>query len=304
MNNFEIRLIENTEIERVKWNRCVVSSSVPQIYARAEYLDLVSPDWAGLIFGDYQFVMPLNIQRKLKMKFLLQPLFAQQHGIFPDPPLDIQTSFLKYIHKNYQYVAIHLNASHIPAFPKEFEVTERKNLILNLKPGYDKIRMNYSKHALRQIKKAESAKVTVVKGLQSRDYIRLKNEAGGKAVSQSSMLTLQKLIEYGHNSGTGFIYAAYSDLNTLCAAAFFLNNGQRVIYLNAASNAEGKENQAMYSIVDAFIKEHAGYALTLDFEGSSIEGVARFYEGFGAISETYYSLKLNRLPLPFRWFKK
>jgi hypothetical protein len=35
-----------------------------------------------------------------------------------------------------------------------------------------------------------------------------------------------------------------------------------------------------------------------------IPGVARFYSGFGATAETYFQLKFNRLPLPFRWFKK
>ncbi|MDP2115636.1 MAG: hypothetical protein Q8K69_16440, partial [Bacteroidota bacterium] len=71
-----------------------------------------------------------------------------------------------------------------------------------------------------------------------------------------------------------------------------------------ASNEEGKKVNAMHKIVDQFIQEHSGSLLTLDFEGSSIPGIARFYAGFGSEPEQYYCLKSNRLPIPLRWFKK
>jgi len=112
------------------------------------------------------------------------------------------------------------------------------------------------------------------------------------------------LIEYGHTHANGMIYAAYNQHNTLCAAAFFFFSGKRVTYLNAVSTEEGKNINAMHLIVDQFIKEHSGSALTLDFEGSIIPGIARFYNGFGALAEQYYSLKSNNLPLPLRWLKK
>jgi len=132
----------------------------------------------------------------------------------------------------------------------------------------------------------------------------LKNLATGNKLPKPSMLTLQRLIEYGQSNGNGSIYAAYGPDNTLCSAAFFYFAGKRVLYLNAASSDEGKANSSMYQIVDQFIREHSGSALTLDFEGSSIPGIARFYSGFGAESEHYYSLKMNRLPIPLRWLKK
>ncbi len=304
MNNPEISLIKNEDIDRQKWTKCVDRSSIPVIYAYPEYLDLVFPGWNGLIWGDYDFVMPLTVRRKLGMSFLLQPFFAQQHGIFPDAPFEIQTAFLNYIRDQFSYIAIHLNASHNQPFPKEFEVTVRQNMILNLNLSYDEIHSQYSKHALRLIKKAENQNVFVIKGLQTMEYIRLKDLATDNQLSKKSMRTLWKLIEYGYLSGKGTIYAAYNETNTLCSAAFFMNEGQRVVYLNAASTSEGKQNSSMYRIVDSFIRENSGSSLTLDFEGSSIPGIARFYEGFGAVQEQYYFLKINRLPIPFRWMKR
>jgi hypothetical protein len=59
----------------------------------------------------------------------------------------------------------------------------------------------------------------------------------------------------------------------------------------------------MYAIFDAFIKKYAGHDLVLDFEGSEIEGIARFYRGLGAKPVYYYSVKQNRLPVWARWIK-
>ena len=304
MKNPEIRFVKNKNIDRTKWDQCIKSSAGPQIYASSCYLDLISPNWDGLVCEDYRFVMPLIVRQKLKMFFLLQPIFGQQHGIFPDAPHEIQTTFLTYIQGHYSYISIHLNTSHTPPFPKQFEVTECQNLLLQLNADYSIIRSHYSKHTCRQIKKTISQNISVVKGILPDEYIRLKNLATAQKLQKKSMRTLRQLIEYGYKTGTGTIYGAYDETNILCAAAFFLNDGQRVTYLNAASTAEGKQNSSMYQIVDTFIREHAGLPLTLDFEGSSIPGIARFYKGFGAKEEIYYALKMNRLPIPFRWIKK
>jgi hypothetical protein len=52
----------------------------------------------------------------------------------------------------------------------------------------------------------------------------------------------------------------------------------------------------MFLLIDSFIREHAGQALTLDFEGSNDPNVARFYKSFGAAECNYYKITINRLP--------
>jgi len=304
MSNPEVRPVKNKDVDYGKWDSCVVRAVVPLVYAQSDYLDLISPGWDALIIGDYDFIMPLNIRKKLGINFLLQPIFAQQHGIFPEATASVQHIFLNYIKEHFSYVAIQLNSTHSPDIPYGFHLSQRTNFILNLSSTYDELKNNYSKHTRRQIRKAEDNKVVVIKGLQTKEYLDLKNLATENKLSKPSMQTLKRLIEYGTSHGKGMIYAAYSQENTLCSAAFFLVAGQRVTYLNAASSNEGKANSSMYQIVDQFIREHSGTDLTLDFEGSSIPGIARFYAGFGAQTELYYSLKLNKLPIPLRWLIK
>jgi len=77
-----------------------------------------------------------------------------------------------------------------------------------------------------------------------------------------------------------------------------------VYYLLGGSNATGRENGAMQALFAGFIKTHASSDLILDFEGSEIEGIARFYKGLGATPVYYYNLLQNRLPYIIKWLKK
>lgn len=304
MNSPEILLVKNKDIDYSKWDECVEKSLIPLVYARSWYLDIIAPNWDALIYGNYEYVMPLTTKKKLGWSFLLQPVYAQQHGIFPKADNDLQNMFLSEVQKKFRYVALHLNASHSHPFPGGFEVHTRKNYILQLLLPYEELKSHYSKHTRRQIRKAEESKVFIVKGIQLKEFLDLKTSARKIKLAQPILHTLQRIIDLGHRKGNGVIYAAYTQDNMLCAAAFFLHSGHRVTYLNAVSTDEGKKTNAMHKIVDQFIQEHAGLLLTLDFEGSVIPGIARFYEGFGASTEEYYFLKSNRLPVPLRWFKK
>ena len=73
-----------------------------------------------------------------------------------------------------------------------------------------------------------------------------------------------------------------------------LHSGNRLIYLLPFSTRKGKEYSAMFFLVNELIKGNAGKELFLDFEGSKIEGVYRFYKGFGAGLRSYYTIKRFR----------
>lgn len=301
MNNETLRFINQEQLDRMKWNGCIARSSTPRVYAEAWYLDLVSPGWTSLVYGDYAHVMPLTVSQKFGISFLLQPIFAQQLGIFPEAPEHIQASFLHAVARRFRYAAIQMNTSCSGVFSEVFSAERRLNLVLDLAVSYQNLRENYSSHTIRKIRKAEKQGVFVVKGLSPNDYIDLKDRANASRLPVKPMQTLKRIISNTVANGMGVIYSAYTPDNSLCAAAFFLRSGKQIVYLNAVSTDEGKQTNAMHLLVDRFIRDHAGKSLWLDFEGSSIEGIARFYEGFGAQPEYYISLKMNRFPAVLRW---
>jgi hypothetical protein len=117
-------------------------------------------------------------------------------------------------------------------------------------------------------------------------------------------LHFRSLIAYGQYKGFGEVHGVYSADNQLCAAVYFCRLKERVILFNAATSLVGKELGAMYYLLFIFIQKNSKKNLILDFEGSMIPGVERFYRGFGAKPETYLQLKINRLPLLLRWIKQ
>jgi len=57
-------------------------------------------------------------------------------------------------------------------------------------------------------------------------------------------------------------------------------------------------------LIDAFIQDHAGKNIILDFEGSDIKSLAFFYSSFGAVEEKFTAIRRNKLPSYLKWAKK
>ena len=64
-----------------------------------------------------------------------------------------------------------------------------------------------------------------------------------------------------------------------------LIDSKRITYLIPVASAFGKKNGAATLLVDQIIKKYRHSHQILDFEGSMISGVAKFYESFGAVYE-------------------
>ena len=64
----------------------------------------------------------------------------------------------------------------------------------------------------------------------------------------------------------------------------------------ARSTVEGKSMNAMHYLLDHLIEKHAGQQIVLDFEGSSIPGLAHFFKSFGAEKKEFSLLTRRRFP--------
>ena len=304
MNNGQLKYVSNKNIDTEKWDRCIANAENSRVYAFCWFLERAARSWDALVWGDYEFVMPITLNRKWGITYLYQPTFCQQLGIFPTPPESIQQEFAQFLYKKFRFIQIQITQQiHLQRYPG-FQTFEKTNLVLPLISSYNEISSQFSINPKRNIVKAKKENVTVLKGLNPADFINAKKMADPVKSDPKTFETLEKIIAFSLTESTGIIYTAYTQQNELCSAAFFLHSGNRVVYLSAFSTEEGKQCSAMHLIVDEFIREYSGSGALLDFEGSSLEGVARFYKGFGSLTETYYQLKLNRLPFPVSLLKK
>jgi hypothetical protein len=293
------RLVTRSQIDPERWDQVISGASNGRVYARSWYLDRVSEDWQALVWGDYAYVMPLPVRKKWGLTQLVQPCYCQQLGIFPSPPDNIAMAFLDAVRRHFRYVRISLNSqnSHWPTD----HLREMKNFILYLEFPYTGLYAAYSTHTQRHIRKADKNGLTFADGIALQDYLDFKTTNQSEEIYGKCLPDFKKLASYILFEGKGSLVGVYNRSNELCAAAFFVFDERRIVYLNGVSSQAGREAGAMYFLMDHVIRMFAGHARYLDMEGSMIPGIARFFEGFGSHPETYIHWVDIRLPAPFKW---
>lgn len=299
-----IRHLRNSEIDKTRWDSCLDQSVNRMVYGYSWYLDVAAPGWDALVEDDYTAVFPLVHRRKFGISYLFQPYFTQQLGLFSSKltgPGQVN-AFLSAIPARYRFAEIHLNSMNRPD-PGGFELEPRLNHELDLIGSYESLREGFSDNARRNLKKAAAGSLVLRKDVEPDELVTLFRDNFGRKEGKlkfSHYDTLRKLLETCMAKTGSRITGVTGSDGKLCAAVFFLVHRDRAIYHLAASSQVARENGAMYYLADQFIREHAGTVMTLDFEGSNDENVARFYKGFGAQPTRYYLLRYDRLPALIR----
>lgn len=305
----KLQIIHNNKINYNRWDECIGSSINANIYSLSWYLDIVSEGWDALVMGDYDYIMPLTHKKKFGIAYLIQPNFTQQLGIFSGSNIsnDTYKAFLNTVSEKYRYVNINLNKFN-RIETDDFNLKKNTNYELELIYNYTLLSGKYSLNTKRNLEKAKKYGQKVVYGKCSVNefVIFLKNNIGFKVqtLNEEKYNIIKKILGFCLHHDTGEIVSVYSSNNTMLSTAFLVNSNNRVVYLFAASSPEGKEKRSMFLLIDDFIRKKSGRNLILDFEGSNIESLARFYGSFGAVKSEYLTIKKNNLPLPFRYFKK
>jgi hypothetical protein len=295
-----IKYLSHGEINKEKWDKCISGAVNRLIYAYSWYLDLVSPVWDALIENDYESVFPLTANRKYGIKYIYQPYFAQQLGVFSQDHLTeaLVDRFLQAIPNKFRFVEIHLNTLN-KVDDSRYQSARRIDHELDLIHAYEYLFANYDQNTKRNLKKAQQENLTLRRKVEPDELITLFRGNYGKKEVKLQYLhydILRRLIEHCMKHTFSTITGAFLPDGTFCAGVFFLRDEKRVIYQLAASGSQARENGAMFLLVDSFIRENSGQPVILDFEGSNDPNVARFYKGFGA-KETHYSqVTINRLP--------
>lgn len=304
----DVKYLKREEIEDKKWNGCVHFAMNGLPYGYTWYLDNITEEWDGLVLEDYRAVMPLPKNKKWKWEYIFTPLFAQQLGIFSLKPISqkLLNSFIEAIPDNYELVDQNVNFMN-PIERDDFEKWEKVNLELLLNKNYEAIRKEFSKNTIRNIKKAENNELKITNNVKPETLVSFFKEHIGdklKFMNEAAYHTLHRIIYNSLHYGMGATFGVYSKENHLVATAYFIYGKNRMINLLPASDKYGKSLNAMALLYDYVIRSHAEKNIILDFEGSMIPSIARYYKGFGAEEVKYWQIKRNQLPWYIQLFKK
>jgi hypothetical protein len=280
----KISLLKHEEIDFEAYNHCIDSSPYGVIYAMSWYLDAVNPHWELLMAENYRYVMPLPVKQKWSVKYLMQPLFCQQLGVFSTHPLtpEIFKDFIATI--PYFFYHIQLNSGNV------FDAADAKtknNFVLDLNRSYSDIQKNYRKNFVRNIKKAEKEHLRIEKATDWDTFRQLVKDNSGARPIRHLMDIFDNLIRHIRKNVTVEIWSARNEAQAILSSALFLRWQNTSYYLLPVSSPEGKERQSMSFLLDQYIQTYSDEKLVLDFEGSSIPNIARFYQNTGATNACY-----------------
>jgi len=294
-----IRYVPRREIDTTRWDACIDQAANPLIYGYHFYLDRMAADqWDALILGDYEAVMPLIWRRKYGIRYLYQPPFTQQAGIFSALPLlpGLIAAFLQTAHNHFRFAEICLNYSnYLPG------LQPRANYILPLGSSYTQLSAHYKKDLVRNLRLAARSALRYAEGpdltLALESY---RAEYGHRTphVSPDDYARFGNLCHYLQTRDQLVLRAALGPGGEAMATALLLRDRHRLYLLQSTTPAAGRRKEANHFLLDQLIREWAGSGILLDFEGSNIPGIAHFYKNFGSIDQPYYFYRYNRLP----WF--
>jgi hypothetical protein len=267
------------------WDKSLLSSPNGLIYARSWYLDIVSPGWEALVSENYEYIFPVPVKRKYKIPYIVQPFLTQQLGLFSASEID--------------YLIIKAFINRLPSYSYELNINEcnvlrgcveNPNYLLRLNNEYEKLMNSFSGNTIRNLKNAEKSALRISNELDNDEFTSFYQSIKKDYLSISSVM-LRYLVEEGIKRNEMKLSGVYNSNNELIAANCLAYYNNRITNLIPISNEEGKKSSAMFLLINELIKSESMSDQILDFEGSKIEGIARFYKGFGAINQPYYTIK-------------
>lgn len=304
----QVRFVPYKDIDKQQWDQCVKASANRLIYAQSFYLDAMAGEWDALVLEDYKAVMPLTSKKKFAIKYLYQPPFIQQLGVFFRKGFSLETCrlFEEQLLREYNFAEITLNHQNTQAAWKS-TVNERTNFVLGLNKPYEELYADYLPaftKSLRRIKKFQ------LQYLRSDDYSaaidHYESEYGKrlKDFDKSAYVNLKKVFVHLYSEGNLFTREVYSTNGILLAGVVLMRDAQRLYNIISFITEEGKKMEANYFMYDNIIQEFAGKDYLLDLEGSDVKGIANFYRKMNPINQPYLFLKFNNLHPLIKIIKK
>ncbi len=315
MSTNMVQFIPQHNIDREKWDACIMRSGSPVIYARYEFLQCMAGQWDALVYGDYEMVMPLTWRKKYGISYLYQPAFTQQLGIFSSQEITGEWMSLFFIaaSKHFRFAEIYLNESNdaapiepVKLFAHGFKYNPRTNYVLSLKGAHETIQSHYREAVLRNIRKAKRAGLRVSNDTQIKPIIddyRIAQQKNMKHLSIDDYKKFSRVCDLFSSRGMVITRSVLNNQNERMAGAMLINDGKRLYNIITHITPQGRDLGANHLLYDELLKEYAATGSLFDFEGSEIPGVRQFYQGFGAVNRPFYFLRYNELPWPIRKMK-
>lgn len=273
-----LKYVSAQNIDLEKWQKLVHQASDASIFCNHWYLSQLC-SWDAIILGDYLGAIALPTRTHFGIKQLYQPPFLQHCSWFgTECNANELSSLLK---RSFQDIRINSYTA------LGLQNRKRRNIELPLNASAQMIHAAFKKDLKKNLRKTEG-----VLHIQTTDdpstSIELYKEAYGELneLTTDNYRSFRALFGTAYDKGHSICYSAYHD-DEVVASLCFMKFNDRLHYVLGAPNKKGKELNALSHVFWHIIKQYENSPMVIDFEGSTIESVARFYNSFGS-TETFF----------------
>lgn len=297
-----IKYIKHHEIDFRKWDKTVLSSQIPYVFAQSFYLNATCPNWNALIYNDYESIFPITNKSKFGISYLPQPPFTSQLGSYGKITEEVEKQFYNYIFNHYKLIEIELNSFNCVKSPF---TTNKKTHIIDYSLGY-----SYNQNTKRNILKASTSNLNVIK-VEQNEVLFLSKEyitpflLSDLKLPKASVNLFDNLIENSIKNDSLISFKVIDTKNKIRALAHFVFNNSYVVFLKGTNFDKLENSGSMHLLISYAITYFSDKCQWFDFGGGSLnEGLAGFYKGLGGKEQNYSYLKINNLPKIIKLLKK
>lgn len=311
-----IRYFDHEEIDRVQWDDLITLAPNGLIYALSWYLNIVSPRWTAIIkvvHGRYVAVLPLPVRRKFGMRYLHQPLFAQQLGLFylDTPTSDDWQHIVSLLNQQFRFITQYAFNTANTVLLREYPMLAGTNFTtyyLTLQPSYPQLLAGYKPNRRWRLNQAR------------RQYLRLESTTDIDLLVQIfaentapkihgiigeayEYRLLRALYVATTQRGLAYMWQARTATGEVVAMILLFQFKNQFTYIFNASTDVGKEVGAISVLLDNVFRTYSCQNICFDFEAPEVANVAHFYASFGSVATPFMTITANRLPWPVRQLK-
>jgi GNAT superfamily N-acetyltransferase len=296
-----------------EWDTFIAQSEEGGPFLQYAWLEASAPGWKAWEWSDSSGCvarMPVRIKKRLFWTAFRQPLFSMYWGICFRRNTDISTQ--KEIYKDAIVklkASVHLLDICLSPMVTEIGLPEVEGVFYTRKPTYrlelnDAIESGFSAATRRQIRKSERTGFICQSSVQHKDVLEI-FRLNPHIMSDIELQQFEKIIQRTSPKENLKLWTIRTPEEKLVACGYFMFDASFCYYIAGAVHPEFRSSGVM-SLLMFRVMEYAKSigCSCFDFEGSSIPGVARFFEGFGAQRITYLCIRANQLPRPIQWISK
>ncbi len=307
-------------INRSEWDALITRSPQRQVYALSWYLDIVATTWDAIVAidaqGKYAVVMPVPWRKKLGMRYVQQPLFCQQLGLYSTAETieaNIYEQFLAEVRSRFRYVAGYQfnTGNQLPkqAGRADVVLSQTFTLYLELKKGYEQLYQGYTRDRKINLKRAQRALLQLQESDDPEPVITFfKAETADRiygGVAEKAYDTLRLLFAALQERGLVRLFYTVDAEGRKNAGCMFIIWQGRIVYIYNAAAGYGRKLNGRTLLLDFVIREYAGRDFIFDFESPDERepDIVHFYSSFGAEPASMAVLQYNHLPRSIKWLR-